>query len=168
MGSIYSRAFVTIAADYGNTAHSGCYNQIRTCALPPGDFDIEITSKLSGGQESSLYFTYILDTDLPEVEESKLSSRAWSCQERLLSTRIIHFTEKQLFWECRKEICPQDGIPRIYDDFHPLPSLVSRLQFHLRRKSVLEIWYNSVVGENYSKRDLTIAADVSLLTFHRV
>lgn len=162
MGSIYSQALVTIAADYGNTAHSGCYNRGHTCALSPGDFDIEITSKLSGEQESSLYFTYILDTDLPEVEESKLSSRAWSCQERLLSTRIIHFTERQLFWECRKEISPQDGIPRIYDDFHPLPSLVSRLQLRLRGKSskeVLEMWYNSIVGENYSKRELTIASD---------
>ncbi|CZR56115.1 uncharacterized protein PAC_06003 [Phialocephala subalpina] len=43
MGSIYSQALVTIAADYGNSAHSGYYNRGNNCALSPRDHDIEIT-----------------------------------------------------------------------------------------------------------------------------
>ncbi|TGO34667.1 hypothetical protein BHYA_0187g00170 [Botrytis hyacinthi] len=35
-----------------------------------------------------------------EVEDGMLSSRAWVCQERLLSRRNLHFGSRQLFWEC--------------------------------------------------------------------
>lgn len=43
-----------------------------------------------------------LQTDLwaTEVDASPLSRRAWTLQERLLSTRVLHFTQSQLFWEC--------------------------------------------------------------------
>ncbi|KAK1521567.1 hypothetical protein CABS01_16543 [Colletotrichum abscissum] len=34
------------------------------------------------------------------VEESVLNKRAWVLQERALSRRIVHFTEKRTFWEC--------------------------------------------------------------------
>jgi hypothetical protein len=36
-----------------------------------------------------------------EVDASPLSRQAWSLQERLLSTRVLHFTRGQLFWECQ-------------------------------------------------------------------
>ncbi|TGO54289.1 hypothetical protein BOTNAR_0272g00150 [Botryotinia narcissicola] len=35
-----------------------------------------------------------------EVEDGILSSRAWVCQERLLSRRNLHFGSRQLYWEC--------------------------------------------------------------------
>ncbi|KAF7960676.1 hypothetical protein EAE96_000350 [Botrytis aclada] len=50
-----------------------------------------------------------------EVEKGILSSRAWVCQERLLSRRNLHFGSRQLFWECldheASETFPK-GIPR--------------------------------------------------------
>jgi hypothetical protein len=39
-----------------------------------------------------------------------VNSRAWVCQERLLSPRIIHFGEGQLFWECN-ELKASEGFP---------------------------------------------------------
>ncbi|KAK2758936.1 hypothetical protein CKAH01_16764 [Colletotrichum kahawae] len=39
------------------------------------------------------------------VENGVLNSRAWVLQERTLSRRILHFTEKQLFLECGKGVC---------------------------------------------------------------
>lgn len=36
-----------------------------------------------------------------EVDNSALSHRAWTVQERMMSPRILHFTKDQLFWECR-------------------------------------------------------------------
>jgi hypothetical protein len=49
-----------------------------------------------------------------EVYHALLNTRAWVLQERLLSQRILHFSNRQLLWECRKvdaaEINPE-GLP---------------------------------------------------------
>ncbi|KAF8855651.1 hypothetical protein BDZ45DRAFT_804809 [Acephala macrosclerotiorum] len=55
MGSIYSLAIFTIAADWGSSVYSGCYNLPIGKPSPEDDY-IEITSELSGGEESSLCF----------------------------------------------------------------------------------------------------------------
>ncbi|PMD22407.1 hypothetical protein NA56DRAFT_570691, partial [Hyaloscypha hepaticicola] len=34
------------------------------------------------------------------VTESALNRRGWVVQERALSKRVLHFTERGLFWEC--------------------------------------------------------------------
>lgn len=55
---------------------------------------------------------------LPSLEEalriSKLETRAWCLQERLLSPRILHVAPGQLHWECRtfilSETCPFDPL----------------------------------------------------------
>lgn len=39
------------------------------------------------------------------VESGVLNKRAWVLQERVLSPRIIHFTEEQIFWECGQGVC---------------------------------------------------------------
>jgi hypothetical protein len=48
------------------------------------------------------------------ILQSPLNQRAWVIQERLLSPRILHFGENQLFWECSEreawETFP-DGTP---------------------------------------------------------
>jgi len=35
-----------------------------------------------------------------DVEKAQLNQRGWVIQERVLSRRIIHFTEKHTYWEC--------------------------------------------------------------------
>lgn len=35
------------------------------------------------------------------VEEAPLARRAWVIQERMLSTRVVHFAEDQVHWECQ-------------------------------------------------------------------
>jgi hypothetical protein len=35
-----------------------------------------------------------------EVERAPISSRGWVVQERFLATRILHFTQNQIYWEC--------------------------------------------------------------------
>lgn len=32
-----------------------------------------------------------------------LNARAWVIQERLLSRRILHFTQERIYWECLEE-----------------------------------------------------------------
>jgi hypothetical protein len=39
---------------------------------------------------------------LRDVAECKLNKRGWVFQERLLSSRVLHFSHDQIFWECRE------------------------------------------------------------------
>lgn len=40
-----------------------------------------------------------------------LSRRGWVVQERLLSPRVLHFTNDRIRWECETEKCLQEGLP---------------------------------------------------------
>ncbi|KAI0449114.1 heterokaryon incompatibility protein-domain-containing protein [Xylaria acuta] len=43
-------------------------------------------------------------TWVDEVERAPLSTRGWVVQERFLATRVIHFAQNQIFWECLENI----------------------------------------------------------------
>ena len=100
MGDIYSNAFLTIAADASDSVRGGCFNVLHctiTGTLPDGR-----KSKLTFHEVRGHTLGTILNPDM--MKSSHLSKRAWCLQERLLSKRILHYTEEGLLWECR-EIC---------------------------------------------------------------
>ncbi|CAM1509816.1 Fc.00g001510.m01.CDS01 [Cosmosporella sp. VM-42] len=39
-----------------------------------------------------------------EIEKSPLSTRGWVVQERFLASRVVHFTQSQVYWECLQSI----------------------------------------------------------------
>ncbi|KAI1119786.1 heterokaryon incompatibility protein-domain-containing protein [Nemania abortiva] len=39
-----------------------------------------------------------------DVQKTPLSTRGWVVQERFLGTRVVHFTQNQIFWECLESI----------------------------------------------------------------
>lgn len=165
MGAIYSQALVTIAADWAPTADSGCYNRVSQGVVVCQDGEIEITSRFPSGDSSSLFFRLNPGVSPAETEASKLNSRAWACQERLLSPRIIHFTDKQLYWECRKHILPQDGMTlgrRPFESYLPVPRLILQIQPDFRADRVeglLHLWYAYILAETYLERHLTVSSD---------
>jgi len=58
-----------------------------------------------------------------------LSTRAWCLQERILSSRIVHFTEEGLIWECKQTTESEDdrswtpGPLSKWDQFQPTSNL---------------------------------------------
>ena len=46
----------------------------------------------------------VCDTDMwyRNIADSPLGHRAWIVQERLLASRVLHFAQDELFWECNK------------------------------------------------------------------
>lgn len=54
---------------------------------------------------------------MKELHISPLSTRAWTMQERLLSRRIIHFTQSRVIWECRTRSETEDGLVLGPEDF---------------------------------------------------
>lgn len=70
---------------------------------------------------SSRSYFMVCNWQLGSVVSSRtpLFHRAWAFQERLMAPRVLHYTEDQLFWECReKEACQSFpfGIPNIPPD----------------------------------------------------
>jgi hypothetical protein len=91
MDLVYSYAVVTIAAAKENDCRRGFIKgekiglRDKLYSAIPRDHQEEFTTQLVFG--------------------STLAHRGWTLQERKLSTRIIHFTEEYIIWECRTK-CP--------------------------------------------------------------
>lgn len=97
MGSVYSNAYITIAAELGSDSHSGCFNEHSKNQLDRFKV-VQIDSTLTTGQQSTLF---IQDDNIPvylpsTVGRGLLSDRAWICQELLLSRRVLHYTKDQV------------------------------------------------------------------------
>jgi hypothetical protein len=93
---------------------------------------------------------------LESIEENALSGRAWAFQERLLSPRILHFTQKQLFWECRTSFCAEDLVPR--DHGSAKPGLVLQVRAMPNMELKLYVWCTWVLCQ-YTDARLTVPTD---------
>ncbi len=103
MAAVYENSYLTIAASLAADGSGGCFS-IR-----------EITTHLAGSlndaAESGSCSVYVRESfshdefssDIKDTAtlSNPLLGRAWTFQERALSTRILHFGRSELLWECR-------------------------------------------------------------------
>lgn len=130
MGDIYKNAFLVISAASGHDTESGFLalkkhgSQIIT--IPdhkrgPEDLDRVYVRPWISVMQQSLWGNYhaSLDTD-------PVFTRAWCLQERLLATRIIHFTSNEMLWECRSCIACECGYGPSQIDYNDKPVLLQQ------------------------------------------
>jgi hypothetical protein len=95
MASIYQNAVLTLAATSSSNSNGGCFvkapakHQSRKWRFIDAEnnaYEIHTRTHLNHSR--------FLHWELP------LSTRAWAFQERLLSPRLLHFTDNELIWEC--------------------------------------------------------------------
>lgn len=93
MADVYENAYCTIAATGSKGDQEGIFIQRSKQDVCPLRYN---------GADTSITATYIEDdvAVMLELHKSPLSTRAWTLQERLLSRRMIHFTESRVIWEC--------------------------------------------------------------------
>lgn len=96
MAEIYGNCWCNIAATAGgglSTRPAGMFSQRDPDRIKP----IQMFIPVLGDTE----YTVFDDERWSDfVKKSPLNSRAWVCQERLLSPRILHFGVDEIFWEC--------------------------------------------------------------------
>jgi hypothetical protein len=89
MEQVFSSAYITIAATCSNGTNDGFLKE-----RPKRKY-----IKMTKGDASYFVCEAIDNFDL-DVERAELNKRGWVLQERALSRRTIHFTDKQCYWEC--------------------------------------------------------------------
>ena len=92
MDRLYKSAILTIAASAGEDAWSGLPG-----ALPRSRSSLLLTEVVDGITLVTASEDYI-----EAIESAAWSKRAWILQERNLSSCLLVFTPRQVFWECNK------------------------------------------------------------------
>jgi len=103
MGDVYTNSYCNIAATYAVDGTVGCFSERREIDIS----GLVINIPKRRGRNVSLFKSghyAFRDKELweNEITHSPLLKRAWVYQERVLSPRILHFTERRLFFECQQ------------------------------------------------------------------
>ncbi|KAH9903601.1 heterokaryon incompatibility protein-domain-containing protein [Xylariomycetidae sp. FL2044] len=122
MDQVYSQALFTIMADAAGDSFAGFLEppsrnvrktSVITCDLPSTDTSSQASVHVRQRGDLAFQLPYHdFHSDGPWsdpwekkeeelIPRSKLSTRAWAFQERLLSPRTLHFGPSEMAWECR-------------------------------------------------------------------
>lgn len=86
--SVYAQAALMLTASAGPEANHGIFHDRKVLCSPA----------LGTGKDR--YFRPRALCWMSNIEESPLAGRGWNIVERMLAPRIVHFTERQIVWEC--------------------------------------------------------------------
>ena len=93
MEHVFSSAYCTIAANAAKNWEEGFLRRDS----PP-----QFTEQIKDGR--SMYSCNTEDNFKDHVTNSGLNKRAWVLQERVLSRRILHFTEDHTYFACGRNV----------------------------------------------------------------
>jgi hypothetical protein len=100
MGKVYSNSYCNIAATAAKDSHGGLFFPRNPLDVHTASVDVFRSDHRYGGH-------YTLVSDMmwkTQLLATPLLKRAWVYQERLLAPRTLHFTTKQIIWECNSEM----------------------------------------------------------------
>ncbi|KAI1332532.1 HET-domain-containing protein [Xylariaceae sp. FL0255] len=105
MIDIYSGADLVIAADRASDSHQGCFSKR---SLRPSK-RMDLTGYANDVYVQAVYVSDETGFASNKLQNDPLSSRAWALQERVLARRILHFSERQMYFEFHEGIVSEDG-----------------------------------------------------------
>jgi len=160
MGHIYSNAKIVLSATRSGNVKEGMFTQrpatplstdieaVGGSMLARRNLNHEIIT--SCRTKSNYWWEKHINGTFP------LLSRGWGFQERMLATRIVHFTPSELVWECQKLRKCECGVMES-NLFPVMNNLGSALRICLEQpkdeRSVRQMWREIV--NSYSVRKLT-------------
>lgn len=163
MGDIYGNAYLVISAALAHNGDEGLYHE-------RSPHSIEVTTE--AGQtvkaqvfEKSHHDIWKKGEQYWEAPKLPLFVRAWTFQERLLATRVIHYTPTELVWECWSYIgceCgdlqnPQTSWPQFAGGGKNLKTEFGKVARWGSDNDRMDFWHN--ICAQYSARQLTYASD---------
>ncbi|KAH7418998.1 heterokaryon incompatibility protein-domain-containing protein [Cadophora sp. MPI-SDFR-AT-0126] len=164
MGLIYSNAKIVLSSTQSSNVDDGVFMPRSTISLSQDIADPEglmyarrnmnheiITSCRT---KSNKWWEANINNTFPVL------SRGWCFQERMLATRIVHFTPTELVWECQKSRKCECGI--VQSHLYPAKNNISSafricLKQDVGERGMRQIWREIV--RSYSVRKLTNMSD---------
>ncbi|KAI0407416.1 heterokaryon incompatibility protein-domain-containing protein [Xylaria palmicola] len=160
MHLVYSHALITIVATSAKSCHDGFLErdiELTSTAMIAYSLPVEGERSASDGGYMIIY-----DYDNPldiwrmhAINGSKWNTRAWTMQERSLSTRMVHFCQNKIFFECRGCLQSEENEPVQQSDVFnstlwPRSPSASLEELH-------QHWQLCV--SEYTSRNLTVSTD---------
>lgn len=133
MESVYSGGTINIAATGAADGRQGCF-------LQPQDYIGKVPVK---SVKSTPEKCWVISNRPDFIPAMPLARRAWTIQERLLSTRTLHFSRSELVWECKTG-----------DAREEFPQIIERKR---ENTSLASTWDRIV--EQYTRASLTNTSD---------
>ena len=91
MASVFKNAYCTIAATSAENSQKGFLK--RSTETPQ-------YALVPNSSHGAVFVSTAMDDFEGDVGKGVLNSRAWVLQERALARRTIHFTTRQMYFEC--------------------------------------------------------------------
>jgi hypothetical protein len=125
MASVYSNGYLTLAGTRSANGNGGLFSTRH---------DVEISGTTPDGHPYCIYFRERIDHHIEmipnsTIEHYPLLTRAWVYQERMLSTRVLHFGHFELFFECRSSIQCECGYISYEEDDPAIGKSLVKIEF---------------------------------------
>ncbi|KAL7911367.1 HET domain-containing protein [Trichoderma velutinum] len=153
MANVYRNAMCNISATASSDSTGGLYYDRE-------DLFTGISLSYPEDREELLLVREELEVT-GDVEFAAITKRGWVLQERLLSPRIIHFTSRQLIWECNELIASEnfpDGLPEFWTYYYVPKRLMADVNETLSTEELVDAWGD--VLERYTNASLTFQSDL--------
>ncbi|KAF2852907.1 HET-domain-containing protein, partial [Plenodomus tracheiphilus IPT5] len=151
MSQIYSNAYVTLSATSSTGAHEGLFFRSDPSHIPR---TLGFVNK--DGMPYELHCREKMNSS--DLSRSPLFKRGWTCQERLLSNRIIHFLKQELMWECAEMRTCECSVQSSWYRVELGIGAIKKLHTQEDKQWIEKIWEQIV--RDYTKRSLTIPSDI--------
>ncbi|KAL9105698.1 MAG: hypothetical protein Q9227_009182 [Pyrenula ochraceoflavens] len=107
MGQIYQNAVVTIIAASARSVSEGFLQQREL--LDTEHWSFELGFRFSNDTTGMMIMS---PQEKYDAEQEPISARAWTHQERLLSSRRLIYSSRNLLWQCRSTVASDGGRKR--------------------------------------------------------
>jgi len=167
MANIYGRSTLTIAATQSSSPNAGLFQ------ILPDSLDRAISPSVLPPNAPPLYYrSAISHEELQNCMDDQVSTkqerafpllrRAWAYQEHLLSPRIVHFTARELVWECSQTMSccctPANTIgPGLQKQVSSLLGIQAGNSPLTSEQDLFTLWYQIVTC--YTTKNLTRESD---------
>ncbi|KAH0528234.1 hypothetical protein TsFJ059_003124 [Trichoderma semiorbis] len=153
MANVYRNAMCNISATASSDSTGGLYYNRE-------DIFTGISLSYPEQREELLLIREELEV-ADDIEFAAITKRGWVLQERLLSSRIVHFTSRQLIWECNELIASEsfpNGLPDFWTYYYIPKRLMADAHKTLSAGELVEIWGDVLL--RYSNANLTFQSDL--------
>ncbi|KAF4617747.1 hypothetical protein D9613_005698 [Agrocybe pediades] len=165
MAQYYSNAYLTISAAASKTSSVGVYND-RKDHTPKNHHTFTHHNDDKGFSGKMVVYPLPLDKEnilssYVNLESEPIVSRAWTLQERVLSSRTLFYASDQMYWECNEYFTCENGAVRFKGRMDTVDKNTRQIDFWNsgsgRKQDPKVLWKAQV--ETYSTRKMTVPSD---------